>query len=243
MRPDRGAPTRAMEVMPGHPHAHVPATGPDSPTRNGVARVPSVPRGAQRPPGPRGVPTRQAPGTPHPWPAVSCGAGVMPHAPSPAGRGCPPRGMTPVHTGADRRWDTVPDARRPVGHTRSASPGQVGAPPAVARARCGSGPTSQGGHEGRVHTTAPPACGDPARAAATAGESQRPATSSAAGGRAGRARGEGDARHPRPPGARSWGTTPQGAGQIRYDARPVPIALHALHAISSSSGDPGGSRA
>ena len=25
------------------------------------------------------------------------------------------------------------------------------------------------------------------------------------------------------------GTTPQGAGQIRYDARPVPIALHALH--------------
>ena len=181
MRPDRGAPTRAMEVMPGHPHAHVPATGPDSPTRNGVARVPSVPRVLSAPRtawGPHTAGTRHTP--PLAGGLLRCWCHA---ARSLANRG----GVPPARDDPGAHQELT--AGGTLFRMRVAPLGTHGLPVqgrwGLHRRwpeRCGSGPTSQGGHEGRVHTTAPPACGDPARAAATAGESQRPATSSAAGG-------------------------------------------------------------
>jgi hypothetical protein len=91
MRPDLVCADARYGGYAGGPPCPFVCDRPWQPPRHGVARVPGVSSVLSVPPGPHGVPTRQAPGTPPPWQAVSCGAGFMPHAPSLPGAGGHPR--------------------------------------------------------------------------------------------------------------------------------------------------------
>ena len=176
----RVAPTCAMEIVPAHPHAIAPVTGPGSPAHRGGVLVPGTRRAPSPPHGPRGETTGPAPRTRPPWQVSPCGVDLMPRVPQ--------RGEVeePLHAESllctptpGRRSDTVPEARRPVEHTRSARSealerSQAPGPPGSGRARA-----PPCGYDGRVHRTGRPACGALGHAAAAVGESQRPARSGA----------------------------------------------------------------
>src|SRR5262249_55475118 len=107
------------------------------------------------------------------------GANLMRRIPPRIGGEAPrPAGSHPYTRAAAHRWDTAPDGRPPAAHTPSASPALRAPPAAAGQALHDRRPGPQCGWDGTAHTTAPPASGASAHAAASAGESPPRATSS-----------------------------------------------------------------
>jgi len=97
-------------------------------------------------------------GTPPPCrPPLRCGMHAARFPTSPGG--APPRGMTPVHMSSWLQWGTAPGGPRPVGHTRSASPGRRAPPRAAAPTPRGTRPGRRCAWADTGHRTAPPRLG------------------------------------------------------------------------------------